>query len=111
MKTLRSLIAIILIAAVCIYISFKKDKEDGITTKALVVFTGDLAVDGCGWLIKIDDNTEGYYHPDKLADNLKVDSLSVKITYSHTKQKFNCGFISAGGGLPVIHISSIVASD
>lgn len=71
MKTLSSFIAIILIVALCIYISCKKDKDDNITANGLVVFTGDVAVDGCGWLIKINDGADGYYHPDKLADNLR----------------------------------------
>jgi hypothetical protein len=45
-----------------------------------------------------------YYKPDHLPDQFKVDSLNVKVTFSMSEEKHNCGF---GGDVPVINIIKI----
>jgi hypothetical protein len=45
-----------------------------------------------------------YYKPDKLPDDFKVDNLPVKVKYTITEEKHNCGF---GGYVPIIHIVKI----
>jgi hypothetical protein len=70
---------------------------------ATIVFTGTVATDGCGWLVKTDDTHS--YHPDVLNIVFQQDQLPVKIAYELTSDKFICGI--AGLQIPVIHVVDI----
>jgi hypothetical protein len=74
---------------------------------AIILNTGDIAADGCGWQIKIADS---YYSPKNLADQFKVDSLKVRIDYHELKTRFYCSQIAnnPGNGIPEIQIDGIV---
>ncbi len=56
--------------------------------KAIILYSGAPETDGCGWLIQVGDIV---YHPENLAGDFKVESLSVWIRYHKTKEKFRCG--------------------
>jgi len=75
---------------------------------AIILNTGDIAADGCGWQIKIADSA---YSPKNLGDQFKVDSLKVRIAYHKLKTRFYCSQIAnnPGNGIPEIQIDGIVA--
>jgi hypothetical protein len=55
----------------------------------MVLFQGDPAVDGCGWLIKIDTMM---YSPINLSANFQKDSLKVILGYERLNSTWNCGW-------------------
>jgi len=63
------------------------------TPKATIVFAGDPSVDGCGWLLSIENKL---YHPVNLASDYKVDSLKVSIKYELQSGTWTCGWRSPG---------------
>ena len=73
---------------------------------ATIAFSGELAADGCGWLIKIEDKDNGVYSPLKLPARYRIDSLKVYITYKILKTRFQCG-LRPGNGPVQIKILSI----
>ncbi len=56
---------------------------------ATIIDAGDVAADGCGWLIKIDD-TNTVYFPVNLADTYKKDKLLVTVNYHLLTTKHQC---------------------
>ena len=73
---------------------------------ATVTFSGGVAADGCGWLIKLDNNNEGVYSPLKLPAKYRKDSLKIYITYEILMTRFQCG-PRPGNGPVQINIISI----
>jgi hypothetical protein len=63
------------------------------TQKAIVVFGGDPSVDGCGWLLSIDDKL---YYPVNLKAAYQVDSLKVSVKYETQTGTWNCGWRNPG---------------
>jgi hypothetical protein len=81
-------------------------KENSIkskSTEALIMDTGLIAADGCGWLIKVDSNI---YHPDSLPSGFQKNNLNVVIDYNLLSTKFQCG-LDPNNKLAVIHLNSI----
>lgn len=72
--------------------------------RATIIDGGELAVDGCSWLVRVDST---FYHADVLDAAFKKNLLEVKITYTTTPDTFICGF--GASGIPVIHLLSIEA--
>lgn len=60
---------------------------------AIVVYGGDPAVDGCGWLIQ---HGENLYSPVNLASDFKGDSLKVVLSYKVLESTWNCGWREPG---------------
>lgn len=81
----------------------QKCVDKNIYKNPTIIFTGPVATDGCGWLIKIDDTHT--YNPDVLNAAFQQDQLMVKISYELTSDKFICG--KAGLQIPVIHVNDI----
>jgi hypothetical protein len=79
-----------------------KDTSKDVTTNATVVWTGEVAADGCDWCIKTDSTH--FYHPDHLDTAFLHDELDVKIVYELTSDKFYCGW---GSTHPIIHVIDI----
>jgi hypothetical protein len=108
MRNLKSLICVIVILAI---VSGCK-KENGsthITPNAVIVFSGEIAADGCGWLVKVDGINEEY-SPVNLSTAYQKDSLKVKITYHILTTKQHCGAFNGGsgeGGITQIHLDAI----
>jgi hypothetical protein len=69
---------------------------------ATILDTGNPALDGCGWLIKVGNTS---YSPDNLPNDFKVNNAQVKIKYIISDNKFSCGF--AGSGYNFIHLVDI----
>jgi hypothetical protein len=99
----------LLISLVALVFSCTKDKscqacntESGFVN-AIIIDSGPIETDGCGWVIKLGD--EKFYHPDALDDEFKRNNLSVKICYESSKDEFRCGI--AALTMPVLHIIEI----
>jgi hypothetical protein len=71
------------------------------TYAGLIRYSGDVAVDGCGWVI---DMETGTYHPTNLATEFQQDSLHVDFSYKDISGSFNCGF---GSSLKQIEITAM----
>lgn len=83
-------------------------KEDQVSYKelnAVILNSKETAVDGCGWLIKMDD-TENVYSPVNMPNLFKTDSLEVTISYNLLTTKSSCGIIP-GDGVTQMHIVAI----
>lgn len=92
MKTLMKLFLLLLPALMlngcCPYNEdYGEDQPTG-PESATVVYMGAPEVDGCGWLIRID---ETYYYPVNLEDKFKIEDLPVKISYTYDPIEFRCG--------------------
>lgn len=55
----------------------------------MILYMGDPAVDGCGWLIKIDTML---YSPITLGSSFQKDSLKVILDYELLNSTWNCGW-------------------
>ena len=69
---------------------------------AVIVNEGEPMWDGCGWVMYIDSTR---YKPVELANEFKVNELSVKITYAAKGTDYRCGL--AALPIPEIEILSI----
>jgi len=73
---------------------------------ATVHYSGPVAADGCGWLIKMDsDSIE--YSPVNLAASFQKDNLKVNVTYTLLTTRFHCGMLADAPGIPEIRIENI----
>jgi len=95
MKTIFSGIVILFMIALVSSFSCNKDEQKSIdkSNTGLILFFGDPAVDGCGWVIKIDNSI---YSPLELETEFKIDSLNVKIDYELLNSSFKCGWREPG---------------
>lgn len=73
----------------------------------MVLNSGKIALDGCGWLIKIDE-TNAVFSPLNLPELLQSDSLKVTISYNLLSTKFNC---NSGNSFTQIKLNSIRKKD
>ena len=81
----------------------KKERIFPIERNGIVYWTGSTQVDGCDWVILIDNES---YHPENLSNDFKIDSLQVKVKYRllSKKKDFLC---SISSNLKSIRIKSI----
>lgn len=76
-----------------------------IMAKGKILFLGDPAIDGCGWVISIDvDGIAVNVRPDNLPTAFQKDSLVVSVAYRETEDLSPCG---RGLQINVIEIVSI----
>jgi hypothetical protein len=59
----------------------------------LVLYTGDPAVDGCDWLIKVDTV---FLKPVNLDSYYKKDNLQVKLNFDTLSTRWQCGWREPG---------------
>jgi hypothetical protein len=85
-------------------LSCKKDNTGHIATNAIIINSGPVAADGCGWLVKINGTNEEY-SPINLSATYQTDSLKVSITYHVLTTKLSCGSFS--GGITQIQLNAI----
>jgi len=64
------------------------DKE-GEFVNAKIIDGGDIAVDGCGWLIEVSSET---FKPVDLPEEFKVDGKLVEVKYDELDSMADCGF-------------------
>jgi hypothetical protein len=105
-KCLHNKIMLLLLPALVFIMACSKeqcdDKQmDKLTATATVINTGSIALDGCGWLIKIGTTN---YAPDNLSENFKLDNNQVKIVYTISDVDYICGW---GRHLKYIHLYDI----
>lgn len=89
------ILIIVLSAAAC-----NSDNEFEKTT-ATIFDSGDPALDGCGWLVVID---EELFKPLNLPSEFEEDGLVVEITYKILKKKGDC---DTPNSIRQIHIKKI----
>ena len=79
----------LLILAACSLIAFTSCKKyDEGFTRAQVIYAGDLTVNGCGYLLRLQDGT--MLKPAYLASAYQLDSLGVLVKFYNTGNKTNC---------------------
>ena len=99
----KLLIAFILL----IFTSTGCKKSDRVTAEdvpATFTYTGYIAADGCGWLIKIDASGTSY-HADNFPVDYQKDKLPITISYHLLTTKCSCGLLS--NNISVIKIDAI----
>ncbi|MFH0762000.1 MAG: hypothetical protein V2A67_10910 [Bacteroidota bacterium] len=103
MKVKSILLAVIVILGTgcCRYGDYNDIEGRNQWTDATVVFMGAPEVDGCGWLILID---EEYYYPVNLDDEYRIDSLAIQIKYYYDPIEYRCG--RGGTRYPSIRITA-----
>lgn len=67
-----------------------KTKND---VSAVVIYDGEPAVDGCGWLIQCNQSS---YSPINLNSEFQVDKLNVTVSYIILESTWNCGWREPG---------------
>jgi hypothetical protein len=95
-KKLKKLPAFLFLFSLCISllgIECKKEEPDVQGADGLVLYYGDPAVDGCGWIIKI-NNTE--YAPVNLDSEFQNDSTNVVLEFNLLDSKWHCGWREPG---------------
>lgn len=101
--------AILLLIASATFSSCKKDKPgDTITRDAILHWTGDVAVDGCGFIIEIAGTEFKPYDESVIDESFKLqDQTDVEVEYRNNNEHktFACGFQQQTFG--VIHVVSI----
>lgn len=75
-----------LVMVMCLGNSCKKDDN---LIEATVVDYGREAVDGCGWLIEVD---EKLYYPTNLSIDFQQNGKKIRIRYKSLNEKQQCGF-------------------
>jgi len=112
MRYIKTLILFVISVALLIVVGSSCKKENGsksvvrITASALIIYTGPIAADGCGWLVKIDSNA---YYAENLPLEYQKNNLAVDVSYEKISSGFQCG-LDPKNILPSIHITDIVKS-
>ncbi|RYE17511.1 MAG: hypothetical protein EOP42_32170 [Sphingobacteriaceae bacterium] len=102
---MKKQLAIILLLLVVIF-SCKKDNNGANKgVSATVFYTGEIALDGCGWLIG-NENKVFLGHPVNLPDAYKKDNLPIVINYHLLNSKYQCS-TNASFVLTDIYIDAI----
>ena len=70
---------------------------------AIIMWYGEPAVDGLGWVLKID--SQKIEKPSNLAKDFQVNGLKVNLTYEPSNEKFPC--FCAQGFIYMVRITSI----
>ena len=81
---------LLIFSIICILALSACKKEDNYI-HAVVIDGGDIAVDGCGWLLVLELNSVTC-KPVNLHDDFKIDGLEVAISYTLLDSKADCGF-------------------
>ena len=112
MKTTRlitlTLISVSTTIAGAIWSCNKENKvKQTYTEDAIIINTGPVAADGCGWELKT--STDSIYSPVNLDAQYQVNNLNVHITYEKPGTKFRCGMLAKNPGVTQIQLDNISA--
>ncbi len=69
------------------------DSEGQSEVSGIVVYAGDPAVDGCGWLVQHQENV---YSPINLDPSFNIDSLKVILSFKVLDSTWKCGWREPG---------------
>ena len=108
---MRSLvIALLVLLASCQKVDCKQhetpETKGSGPTNAIVMWAGEPAVDGLGWVLKID--SQKIEKPSNLTQQFQVNGLKVIVKYEPSTEKFPC--FCAQGFIPMVRITSITKS-
>jgi hypothetical protein len=96
-KFLRLISFFLLLMPLCVILltaGCEKEEEPEVQdASGLVLFYGEPAVDGCGWMIKI-NHVE--YSPINLESVFQTDSLEVELDFDKLNTTWNCGWREPG---------------
>jgi hypothetical protein len=76
--------------------------------RATVLDAGVNIPDGCGWQIRLADNSK-IYHPQNLPDSFQKDNLEVLVDFVEARDSFYCGIASTA--YPVMQINKIIQAN
>jgi hypothetical protein len=76
-----------------------------VSANATIINSGPIAADGCGWLIKLNDNSE--YSPVNLIPGFQQDQLKVNVTYTLLSTNTSCGSVANNPGVRQIKLNNI----
>jgi len=96
------LFGLVLFFGILILSCEKRDELNLKHAEGLVLYYGDPAVDGCGWIIQINKVD---YSPVNLDAKFQKDSLKIVLDYQILKSTWNCGW--QGSGIQQIKIGNI----
>ncbi|MDB5030286.1 hypothetical protein [Mucilaginibacter sp.] len=103
-KYLKTTLMVLLFASITL--SCKKD-QNLLTANATIINTGDVAADGCGWQVKLDDDNTRY-SPKTLDTAYQKNNLKVSISYYLLTTRFKCGFTAPNApGIVQIDLKSV----
>ena len=72
------------------------------TIEAIVLDMGDIALDGCGWVVQFElDGIPTDHRPDILEEEFMEDGLNIELTYKPTFDSSPCGFSDM---IPVVEV-------
>ncbi len=80
----------ILVFFVTVLFACNKQKEETFCTEATVLFMGDPAADGLGWVLFADSTRGLYYVPSNLPASFKKNGLVVNVCMYKTEEKVSC---------------------
>lgn len=91
-----------------VFCSCEKSDNDNLTDdlkdiKGIINYLGDIAADGCGWVVTVDSID---FKPVELHEDFQIDGLPVIIDYKNSGETIQCGFSSKA--LDKITISNMV---
>jgi hypothetical protein len=89
---------ILLGIALLVFNSCKKSQE---LVGGTIRFSGQVSVDGCGWVIDLEN---GPVHPVNLDSIYRKDNLKIELNYKELKTNFDCGI---GSSLKEIEITTL----
>jgi hypothetical protein len=78
---------LVLLAALFLATSCNKDKD---MVEAIIVDTGDITNEGCGYLLQLED--QALIQPSYLPSAYQHGGMKVKVKYSHTGVQDTCDF-------------------
>ena len=101
-------IALIVLVASCKKSDCKEEPEVKVPgpSNAIVMWFGEPAVDGLGWVLKLD--SQKIEKPSNLTKEFQVDGLKVMVTYEPSTEKFPCFCVQ--GFINMVRITSITKS-
>ncbi len=81
---------LIVALAVCSALGILSCKKDSNFVDAMIVDTGDITYEGCGYLLKLNNNE--LLKPLYLPGAYQHDGLEVKVKYEHTDLRDTCNY-------------------
>lgn len=108
---MRLLILVLLVFAASCNKSISKEPEEpgpkiAGPFNAIVVWYGEPAADGLGWVLKLD--SQKIEKPSNLPKEFEINGLKVNVTYEPSSEKFACFCVQ--GFINMVRITSISKS-
>jgi hypothetical protein len=100
MKNMYLILSVLLLFTGCNEEEAKQ--EENIVTENAVVYYDSSAIDNCVYTIKTESNN--FYTVESLDEIFRENNLMIKISYTVTDEKLNCGF---SNNLTIIKIETI----